>query len=53
MSRGVKKEKAEKLLIKGFFNEVINKDSWDIINKEVSSQLISKYENVLERSNNG
>ncbi len=53
MSRGVKKEKAEKLLIKGFFNEVINKDSWDIINKEVSSQLISKYENVLKRSNNG
>ena len=53
MSRGVNKEKAEKLLIKGFFNEVINKDSWDIINKEVSSQLISKYENVLERSNNG
>lgn len=53
MSRGVIKEKAEKLLIKGFFNEVINKDSWNIINEEVSSQLISKYDNVLERANNG
>jgi hypothetical protein len=53
MSRGVNKENAEKLLIKGFFNEVINKDSWGIINSEVASQLITKYENVLERSNNG
>lgn len=53
MSRGVNKEKAEKLLIKGFFNEVINKDSWDIINKEISSELIAKYDNVLERSSNG
>ena len=53
MSRGINKEKAEKLLIKGFFNEVINKESWDIINKDVSAQLISKYENVLERSTNG
>jgi len=53
MSRGVNKEKAEKLLIKGFFNEVINKDSWDIINKEISSELIAKFDNVLERSSNG
>ena len=53
MSRGVNKEKAEKLLIKGFFNEVINKDSLDIINKEISSELIAKYDNVLERSSNG
>ena len=53
MSRGINKEKAEKLLIKGFFNEVINKDSWDIINKEISSELIAKYDNVLERSSNG
>ena len=53
MSRGINKEKAEKLLIKGFFNEVINKDSWDIINSEVAAQLIKKYDNVLERSNNG
>ena len=53
MSRGINKEKAEKLLIKGFFNEVINKDSWDIINSEVADQLIKKYDNVLERSNNG
>ena len=53
MSRGINKEKAEKLLIKGFFNEVINKNSWDIINKEISSELIAKYDNVLERSSNG
>jgi Fe-S cluster assembly protein SufD len=53
MSRGITKEKAEKLLIKGFFNEVINKPSWNIINSEVASQLFKKYENVLERSNNG
>ena len=53
MSRGINKEKAEKLLIKGFFNEVINKDSWDIINSEVSTNLNKKYNNVLERSKNG
>jgi Fe-S cluster assembly protein SufD len=53
MSRGINKENAEKLLIKGFFNEVINKDSWQIINSEVASQLTTKYQNVLERSNNG
>ena len=52
-SRGINKEKAEKLLIKGFFNEVINKDSWNIINSEVAAQLIKKYDNVFERSNNG
>jgi FeS assembly protein SufD len=53
MSRGINKENAEKLLIKGFFNEVINKDSWQIINSEVASQLTTKYQNVLKRSNNG
>ena len=53
MSRGVEKEAAEKLLIKGFFNEVINNESWKIIHDQVSNILEKKYENVLERANNG
>ena len=53
MSRGIEKEAAEKLLIKGFFNEVINTESWEIIHEQVSNILEKKYENVLERANNG
>ena len=53
MSRGIEKEAAEKLLIKGFFNEVINNESWKIIYDQVSNILEKKYENVLERANNG
>ncbi len=53
MSRGIEKEAAEKLLIKGFFNEVINDENWEIIHDQVSSILEKKYENVLERANNG
>ena len=53
MSRGIEKEAAEKLLIKGFFNEVINDESWEIIHDQVSNILEKKYENVLERANNG
>ncbi len=53
MSRGIDKESAEKLLIKGFFNEVINDESWEIIHDQVSNILEKKYENVLERANNG
>ena len=49
MSRGIKKEDAEKLLIKGFFNEVINEDAWEIIHDEVAETLSQKYENILER----
>jgi len=52
MSRGIEKEAAEKLLIKGFFNEVINDENWEIIHDKVSSILEKKYENVLERANN-
>ena len=52
MSRGVNKEDAEKLLIKGFFNEVINEDAWDIIHDEVADTLTQKYENILERKSN-
>jgi len=53
MSRGIEKEVAEKLLIKGFFNEVINYESWKIIHDQVSNILEKKYKNVLERANNG
>ena len=52
MSRGINKEDAEKLLIKGFFNEVINEDPWDIIHDEVADTLSEKYENILERKSN-
>ena len=52
MSRGINKENAEKLLIKGFFNEVINEDAWDIIHDEVADTLTQKYENILERKSN-
>ena len=53
MSRGIEKETAEKILIKGFFNEVINEESWEIIHDQVSGILEKKYENVLKRGNNG
>lgn len=49
MSRGINKEDAEKLLIKGFFNEVINEDAWEIIHDEVADTLAKKYENILGR----
>ena len=52
MSRGINKEDAEKLLIKGFFNEVINEDAWEIIHDEVADTLSQKYENILERKSN-
>ena len=53
MSRGIEKEAAEKLLIKGFFNEVINEGNWDIIHDQVSQILETKYQNLQERANNG
>ena len=46
---GINKEDAEKLLIKGFFNEVINEDAWEIIHDEVADTLAKKYENILGR----
>ena len=52
VSRGINKEDAEKLLIKGFFNEVINEDAWEIIHDEVAETLSQKYENILERKSN-
>ena len=53
MSRAIETETAEKILIHGFFNEVINEESWEIIHDQVSRILEKKYENVLKRGNNG
>ena len=50
MSRGIDKTSAEKLLIKGFFNEVISEDGWETISDKVSEEIMQKYLNVLERS---
>jgi Fe-S cluster assembly scaffold protein SufB len=50
MSRGIDKTSAEKLLIKGFFNEVISEDGWETISNKVSEEIMQKYLNVLERS---
>ena len=44
------KTSAEKLLIKGFFNEVISEDGWETISDKVSEEIMQKYLNVLERS---
>ena len=53
MSRGIDKETAEKILIKGFFNEVINEQTWEIIHYKFYRILEKKYENFLKRGNNG
>ena len=50
MSRGIDKTSAEKLLIKGFFNEVISEDGWETVSDKVSEEIMQKYLNVLERS---
>ena len=50
MSRGIGKTAAEKLLIKGFFNEVISEDGWENISEKVSEEIMQKYLNVLERA---
>ena len=49
MSRGIEKVDAEKLLIQGFFNEVINEDGWENISEKVSEEIMQKYMNVLSR----
>ena len=49
MSRGIEKVDAEKLLIQGFFNEVLNEDGWENISEKVSEEIMQKYMNVLRR----
>ena len=48
MARGVEKVDADKLLIKGFFNEVINDSKWEIIHDKVSNIIEKKYMNLIE-----
>jgi hypothetical protein len=48
MARGVEKVDADKLLIKGFFNEVINDSKWEIIHDKVSNIIEKKYMNIIE-----
>ena len=51
MSRGIKKIDADKLLIKGFFNEVINDSKWDIVHDKVSEIIDKKYMNLIGSKN--
>ena len=46
MSRGISKIDADKMLIKGFFNEIINDSSWNIIHDNVADIIESKYTNI-------
>ena len=48
MARGVEKVDADKLLIKGFFNEVINNSEWEVIHDKVSKIIEKKYMNIIE-----
>lgn len=50
MSRGINKVNAEKLLIKGFFNEVLNKRGWESISKKVANEIMKKYSSVLSHT---
>ena len=51
MSRGIKTVDADKLLIKGFFNEVINDSKWAIVHDKVSEIIDRKYMNLIGRKN--
>jgi Fe-S cluster assembly scaffold protein SufB len=46
MSRGISKIDADKMLIKGFFNQIINDSSWNIIHDNVADLIDSKYMNI-------
>ena len=46
MSRGISKIDADKMLIKGFFNEIINDSSWKIVHDNVADIIDSKYMNI-------
>ena len=51
MSRGVNKIDADKLLIKGFFNEVIKDSKWEIVHDKVSEIIDTKYMNLIGSKN--
>jgi Fe-S cluster assembly scaffold protein SufB len=48
MSRGIEKIDADKMLIKGFFNEVIKESSWDTIHDSIAEIIESKYMNIVK-----
>ena len=48
MSRGIPRLEAEKLLIRGFFNEVLNKDKWESHREEIANKIKMKYEKSIE-----
>ena len=51
MSRGINKVDADKLLIKGFFNEVIKDSKWEIVHDKVSEIIDTKYMNLIGSKN--
>mgnify|MGYP001445413632 FL=1 len=51
MSRGINKVDADKLLIKGFFNEVIKDSKWKIVHDKVSKIIDTKYMNLIGSKN--
>ena len=51
MSRGINKVDADKLLIKGFLNVVINSSKWEIDYDKVSEIIDSKYMNLIGSKN--
>ena len=51
MSRGVNKVDADKLLIKGFFNEVIKDSKWELVHDKVSEIIDTKYMNLIGSKN--
>ena len=48
MSRGIEKIDADKMLIKGFFNEVIKDSSWNTIHDSIAEIIESKYMNIVK-----
>lgn len=51
MSRGIEREGAEKLLINGFFNEVLKQNGWEEISETVAKTILEKYEKVRKGKN--
>jgi Fe-S cluster assembly protein SufD len=47
MARGISRLEAEKLLINGFFNEVLNKEKWKLQRAEILDTIQRKYENSI------
>ena len=48
MSRVIPRLEEEKILIRGFFNEVLNKDKWELHREEIANKIKMKYEKSIE-----